>query len=279
VIRERKLVAVPNISATFHDQKGMFRALGHGFATYHGTPVWVKGEPSGVLEVFHRQPFQPDDDWQNFFETLVGQAAIALENAMLFNNLKERNLQLEEAYDHTLEGWAHMLEMRDRETEGHTRRVVDLTLRLARVMGMSEAELVNVRRGALMHDIGKMAIPDEILLKEGPLTGDEWEVMRRHPEYAYRVLGEIDYLKPALAIPYYHHERWDGGGYPHGLKGKEIPLPARIFAIVDVWDALSCERPYHRPMAKAEVMEHIRGEAGKQFDPRLVEEFLKLVEG
>lgn len=178
--------------------------------------------------------------------------------------------------DATIEGWSRALDLRDKETEGHSQRVTELTLRLARSMGISEAELVHVRRGALLHDIGKMGIPDNILLKPDPLTEEEWEIMRLHPVLAYDMLSPIDYLRPALDIPYCHHEKWDGTGYPNGLKGEQILLAARIFAVVDVWDALRSERPYRPGWPENKVIEYIREQAGKHFDPTVVEVFLKM---
>jgi PAS domain S-box-containing protein len=193
-------------------------------------------------------------------------------------SLRKFTFDLEEAYDATLQGWSAALEMRERETAGHSRRVVDLTLELARSFGIKSSELVHIERGALLHDIGKMGIPDSILLKPGPLTDDEWVVMRQHPIYAYRLLSHIPYLLPALDIPYFHHEHWDGNGYPQGLKDKDIPLPARLFAVVDVWDALSSDRPYRPAWTAKAVRTYIENQSGKQFDPEVVRVFLKLVE-
>jgi len=180
------------------------------------------------------------------------------------------------AYDLTLAGWARALDLRDKETEGHSRRVTELTVRLARALRMPEDQIDHARRGALLHDIGKLGIPDRILLKPGPLTEDEWKIMRMHPVYAYEWLAPIEYLRPALDIPHYHHERWDGTGYPSGLAGETIPLAARIFAVVDVWDAMTNDRPYRAALPPAVVREHIRSQAGKHFDPRIVAVFLDL---
>lgn len=186
--------------------------------------------------------------------------------------------QLQEAYDKTIEGWVHALDLRDRETEGHTQRVTGMIEKLARAMGYTEEEITHIRRGALLHDMGKMGIPDEILQKPGPLTDDEWGIMHRHPEMAYRMLSQIKYLDKALTIPYYHHERWDGSGYPHKLKGEAIPLQARMFAVVDVWDALSTDRPYRKKLPRRDVVEYLRKEAGHLFDPQVVAKFLSLME-
>ncbi|MCX6080361.1 MAG: HD-GYP domain-containing protein, partial [Chloroflexi bacterium] len=181
------------------------------------------------------------------------------------------------AYDYTLQGWSNALEMRERETAGHSQRVVSRTLELARVFEIPENEIVHIQRGALLHDIGKMGIPDSILLKPGPLTDDEWAVMRQHPEFAYRLLSNIPFLAPALEIPYCHHEKWDGTGYPRGLAGKDIPLAARIFAVVDVWDALSFDRPYREAWPEADVPIYLKENSGTQFDPAVVEVFIRLV--
>ena len=202
-----------------------------------------------------------------------------LENAMhknddLVANLQKRNKQIRAAYESTLEGWSHALEIRDRETEGHTERVTELTMSIGRQMGFSEEELLHIRRGALLHDIGKLGIPDDILHKPGPLTDEERAVMQTHPQIAVKLLTPIDYLKPALNIPRYHHEKWDGTGYPNKLKGEEIPLEARIFAIIDVYDALSFDRPYRKAWEKQKVLDFIISESGKHFDPRVVEIFI-----
>jgi HD-GYP domain-containing protein (c-di-GMP phosphodiesterase class II) len=195
----------------------------------------------------------------------------------LIDDLQVANRELVQAYDTTLEGWAKALEMRDKETEGHSRRVADLTLRLARRMGIPEPELVHLRRGVLLHDIGKMGLPDQLLRKTGPLTKDEWVEMRKHPLFAEELLAPIPYLRPAMAIPSGHHEKWDGGGYPRGLKGEQIPLAARIFAIVDVYDALLYDRPYRAAWSYQKVLDYLRDQSGGHFDPQGVEAFLALI--
>jgi hypothetical protein len=184
---------------------------------------------------------------------------------------------LEESYHKTLEGWAKALEYRDRETEGHSRRVTSLSVQLASQLGLPESEITDLYRGALLHDIGKMAIPDAILFKPGPLNEVEWELMRMHPVYAKEMLEEIPYLRDAIAIVYYHHERWDGHGYPVGLQGEEIPLTSRIFTIVDHWEALSSDRPYRRALPKEEIVEYIRENSGIIYDPTISEVFLNMM--
>ncbi|MEO8287654.1 MAG: HD domain-containing phosphohydrolase [Chloroflexota bacterium] len=246
------------------------------FAAYSVVPLIAKGQVNGVLEVFHRGPLQVDKEWISFMEALAGQAAIAVDNATLFTDLQHSNMSLAVAYDMTLEGWSRALDLRDEETEGHSRRVTEMTLKLARFMGMSEAALLHIRRGALLHDIGKMGIPDAILLKPGPLTDEEWAIMRKHPTYALELLSPIPFLKPALDIPYYHHEKWDGTGYPGKLKGEEIPFAARIFAIVDVWDALRSDRPYRSALPKEQAYSYIAQQSGKHFDPEVVDAFFRM---
>jgi len=247
------------------------------FTSYYAIPLFSKGTTRGILETYFRKPFSPSADWLDFLHTLAEQAVIAIDNTQLFENLQHTNQELSLAYDTTLEGWGKALELRDKETQGHTSRVTDLTLELARQMGIPEAELVQIRRGSLLHDIGKMGVPDSILHKNGDLTEEERSEMRKHPQYAYDMLYPIEYLRPALDIVYCHHEWWDGSGYPQGLKDEEIPLSARIFAIIDVWDALSSDRPYRKAWDSEKIMEYIRGLSGKQFDPQIVETFFRMI--
>ena len=248
---------------------------GEEFVLHYATPLVVKGFVKGVLELFHRKEFEPETEWLDYYETLATQAAIAIESASLLENLQRSNAELMLAYDATIEGWSRALDLRDRETEGHTQRVAQMALELAEKMGMNSMEKQNLWRGSLLHDIGKMGVPDSILLKPGHLTDSEWEVMRRHPLYAYQMLSPIAYLKHALEIAYNHHEKWDGSGYPRGLKGEEIPLSARIFAVVDVFDALTSDRPYRKAWLHEEVYRFIKEQAGKHFDPQVVRIFLE----
>ncbi len=196
----------------------------------------------------------------------------------MVSNLNQTRKDLVQAYDDTIIGWGKMLDQRDQITQGHTQRVMDLTLHLSRKLGLADEELIHIRRGAALHDIGKLAIPDSILKKNGGLDEDEWEVMRLHPQYAYETLYPIEFLRPALDIPYYHHERWDGSGYPFGLAGEGIPLAARIFAVVDVWDAMTNDRPYHRGQKPQKVMEYIRSYSGILFDPQVVQCFVEMMQ-
>ena len=274
---QQKTIHVPDLH---HGKTGFlnspsFRA--EGFQCYYGVPLVAKGRVRGVMEVFHRSPLAPDADWLEFLETLAGEAAIAVENAVLLKELQRTNFELTLAYNTTIEGWSRALDLRDRDTEGHTQRVTDSAVKLARRLGFTDMELIHVRRGAILHDIGKMAIPDSILLKPGPLTTEEWEIIRQHPRYAYELLAPIPYLGPALDIPRYHHERWDGAGYPHGLKENQIPLPARLFSIVDVYDALTSRRPYRPAWKPDSAVEYLKGQIGKHFDPDVASEFLRML--
>ncbi len=193
-------------------------------------------------------------------------------------NLEEAHQQLLLAYDKTIEGWSRAMDLRDKETEGHTQRVTQLTLKVARLFGINGEELTHIQRGALLHDMGKLGIPDAVLLKPDKLDASEWELMRQHPQMAYEMLYPIEYLRPALDIPFCHHEKWDGTGYPRGLKREEIPLSARIFAVVDVWDALTSDRPYRAAWSKEKTLAHIQEQSGKHFDPKVVEVFSMVIQ-
>lgn len=254
-------------------RNGSALAQAEGFVGYYAAPLIAKGRVIGVLETFHRTVEPRDAEWKEFLLTLAGQAAIAIDNAALFKELQTSNESLREAYERTIEGWAHALALRDMETIEHSRRVTEMTVRLAQALGVADEQLEHVRRGALLHDIGKMGVPDHILGKAGPLDDEEWEIMRRHPAYARDMLTAIDFLYPAIPIPLYHHEKWDGSGYPEGLEGRHIPLEARIFAIIDVWDALTSNRPYRDAWPEDKVAQHLREQAGKHFDPAIVDAF------
>jgi HD-GYP domain-containing protein (c-di-GMP phosphodiesterase class II) len=249
-----------------------------GFISYFATPLVVQGETKGVLEVFHRTRLDANLGGRDFLNTLADQAAIAIANAQLFEGLQHANMDLGLAYDATIEGWSRAMDLRDKETEGHTQRVTEMTLRLARSLRVNESELVHIWRGALLHDMGKLGVPDHILLKPGKLTEAEWVIMRQHPQLAYDMLSPIAYLRSALDIPYCHHEKWDGSGYPRQLVGEQIPLAARLFAVVDVWDALTSDRPYRKKWTKQKARQHILEQSGKHFDPRIVDIFMKYIE-
>uniref|UniRef100_A0A7C4KJ64 HD domain-containing protein n=1 Tax=Anaerolinea thermolimosa TaxID=229919 RepID=A0A7C4KJ64_9CHLR len=251
---------------------------GEGFNSYLAVPLVSDARLIGVCELYHRVGFYADADWLRMLETLAGQAALVVEHLQIFQDLQRLNAELLKAYDDTIAGWSQAMDLRDKETENHTRRVTELTVRLARELGMSEEQIRHVRRGALLHDIGKLGVPDAILSKVDALTAEEWEIMRRHPQMAYEMLSPIEYLRAALDIPYCHHEKWDGSGYPRGLKGEEIPLAARMFALADVYDALTSDRPYRKAWSRARALNYLREQAGKHFDPNLVEVFFSLLQ-
>ena len=263
---EQKIVHVPNLQNRNTDFLRSPHFSSEGFVVYFGVPLTAQNQIQGVLEVFHRASIEPNPDWMNFLEVIGGQAAIALDLVNLTNGLERLNAELVLAYETTLEGWSRALDMRDKETEGHTQRVT--------LMGMTDEEIIHLRRGALLHDIGKMGIPDHILQKADALSEKEWEIMRMHPTFAYDMISPIAYLAPSLDIPYCHHEKWNGSGYPRGLKGDEIPLAARVFAVVDVYDALISDRPYRKAWPEKDAIDYIRAQAGEHFDPRVVEIFI-----
>ncbi len=274
---ERRVVQVPNMADDKEGFAGTPLLKKERFTAYYAAPLVSKGQVKGVLEIYNRSPINADSDWLAFLDMLAGQAAIAIDDAELFEGLQRSNLELTIAYDATIEGWSRALDLRDRQAEGHTLRVAEMTHNLARAAGMPDGDQVHLSRGVLLHDIGKMGVPDSILLKPGPLTDEEWVIMRRHPQLAYDMLSPIKYLVPALDIPYCHHEKWDGTGYPRGLKGEEIPLAARLFAVVDVWDALCSDRPYRAAWPEKKVLDHLKAGSGVHFDPQAVELFLRVL--
>ncbi len=274
---ERQIVNVRDLRTTGDTLTRAPLLRGEDFVTYFAAPLIAKGQVKGVLEVFDRAPLDPDEEWLAFLRLLAGQTAIAIDNAILFSDLERSNVDLSLAYDATIEGWVTALDLRDEETQGHSRRVTEMTEKLAGAMGFSEADLVHVRRGALLHDIGKLSIPDAVLLKMGTLTEEEWGIIRRHPQMAFDMLAPIAYLRPAINIPHCHHEKFDGSGYPQGLKGEQIPLAARIFAVIDVYDALTSARRYRTAWSQEKTLEHIKSLVGTHFDPQVVTSFLSVI--
>jgi len=278
VALERKRIHIPNLAGSAKSDAMPPYLQDENFTSYIGLPLITKGRTLGVLEVFHSSILQPEAEWLEFLDILAGRGAIAIDNAILFENLQKSSAELGMAYDATIEGWLRTLDLRDRETEGHTRRVADMTVQLAYAMGVAKEELIHIHRGAILHDIGKVAIPDDILRKPGPLTEEEWNIMRKHPAIAVEILTPIRYLSPALDIPHFHHERWDGNGYPDKLEGEQIPLSTRVFTVADVYHALVSDRPYRNAWSKQKAIEYIKEQTGKSFDPGVVPEFLKLVQ-
>ncbi|KKL65383.1 hypothetical protein LCGC14_2155530 [marine sediment metagenome] len=283
VAQSKERISIPDLNIYLSDPAnadyiivaGSHLLVDEKFRSYFAFPLVSHSRFLGVIEILNRTVLEPSDEWFDFLETFAAQAAIAIDKASLFSDLQESNIELVRAYDTTIAGWARALDYRDKETEGHSRRVTDMTGVLAEEMGISGEELLHIKRGALLHDIGKMGVPDRILLKQGSLNHEERAVIERHPDISYNLLSPITFLRPAIDIPYCHHEKWDGSGYPRGLEGEDIPLGARIFAIVDVWDALRSDRPYRKAWSREKSLEHIQSLAGSHFDPEVLERFIQ----
>jgi len=274
---EKRTVSVPTLDdqqAGFLLSPGLMREK---FASYYAIPLINKGQVEGVLEIYHRSVLKPAEDWFEFLATLAGQTALAIDSASLFHDLQRSNIDLSMAYDGAIESWSRALEISGREDQEHTQRVAQWTVQLARALHVDEKDWNDLRRGALLHDIGKLAIPESILNKPGPLDDQEWEITKRHPRQAYELLSPIKNLAAALDIPRYHHERWDGSGYPGGLRGEQIPLSARIFAVVDVHDALLSPRSYRPAWTKQAARAYIQEQSGKLFDPLVAKVFLETI--
>ena len=244
---------------------------------YFGIPIIIDNQVEGVLELFNKKQISPSSHWYEYFYLLTSQAEIALRNHSFIKNLEDAKNTISKSYDITIEGWSKAMDLRDHETEGHTKRVTDLAIEFAKELGLPDFEIENIKRGALLHDIGKIGVPDKILLKPGKLTDEEWQIMKKHPVFAYDMLKNSDYLLSSLDIPYCHHEKWDGSGYPRGLKGAAIPLNARIFAFIDVFDAMTSDRPYRKAMNISDVLYYVENQKGKHFDPSLTDKFVNLI--
>ncbi len=276
--REQRTVYLPDLTVEQDKGSAVEPTDQAEFITYLAVPMLAKGQLQGVIELYARQRLSPGAEWLEFLETYADQGAIAIENSQLLRSLERSNVELQRAYDRTIEGWAFALDLKDEETAGHSKRVTEMTVRLARRLGVPAEEILHMQRGALLHDIGKMGIPDNILLKGEELTAEEYELMKRHTIYAYELLSPIEFLRPALDIPYCHHEKYDGGGYPRGLAGKQIPLAGRIFAVVDVFDALTSDRPYRPAWPRERALQYLHAESGRHFDPSVVDAFFAMME-
>jgi GAF domain-containing protein len=248
-----------------------------GFTAYYAAPLIAHGQVRGALEIFRRSPGETDPDWVELLESLAMQGAIAIENTESFQNLQRAHSEMALLCDSSIESWSRAVDLRAREAEGHGERVSELAVRTAEKMGIPSEQIQSVRRGALLHDIGKLGIPDEILWKPASLSEAEWRVVRQHPKFAEHLLAPIDFLRSALDIPKFHHERWDGAGYPFGLSGTDIPLPARIFAVIDAWDSMQARRPFRQAFSETETIEHIKQSAGNRYDPDVVSMFLRIL--
>jgi HD-GYP domain-containing protein (c-di-GMP phosphodiesterase class II) len=274
---ERRTVSTSRLNNQNLGITSSFDLAREEFVSYYAVPLLAKGQIKGVMEIYHRQPMQPAEPWLEFLATLASQAALAIDSSELFQNLQKTGTELGMAYDLAIESWSQALEISGRENSEHTRRVVKLTVELAQHLKVSDTDIVHMRRGALLHDVGNFGVPEAILLKAGPLSAEESALVQEHPRLGARMLQSIPYLAPALDIPRCHHERWDGSGYPDRLQGEQIPLAARIFAVTDVFDALTSSRPYRPAWTKVEAVEYIRQQAGKFFDPTIVKTFLTIM--
>jgi putative nucleotidyltransferase with HDIG domain len=277
VVLEHHAICIPRLTDYPNAKKLLTQYSEEGFIYYYAVPLVAKGQVKGVLEIFYRREFKPEEEWTGFLEALAGQAAIAIDNTTLYSELQRSHLDLTMAYDATLEGLSKILEVREKGTEGHTQRVSELALLLAQKLDIDSSEMLYIRRGAILHDIGKLSIADQILQKPGPLKEEEWVIMRQHPVEAYKFLSTIPNLRSALDIPYCHHERWDGTGYPRGLIGEQIPLAARIFSVLDAWDSMLSARVYRQALPVEQVVTYLKEQSGKQFDPRVVKNFMELI--
>ncbi len=273
----RKTISIYNQEgiASFFQRVHLFRH--EEFVAYYAVPLIVQGEVKGVLETFHRSPFRPSQEWVQFLEALATETAIAINNAELIQRVQRSHLELSIAYDATLIAWAKAVEWHENQPEGSTLQLAETTVQFAQFIGINGTSLQHVRWGALLHDIGKLMIPRQILQKPGTLNETEWEIIRQSPVYAFNLLSTVPLLQSAAMIPYLHHEHWDGSGYPLRLKGDEIPFPARVFSLVNVWDALRSPRTFRKAWSNEQIMAFLQVNAGKMFDPELVPAFMKFL--
>ena len=278
-VANNEIVRISNISRAKNDFARLPDLINEDFVAYVAAPLVLNTQVRGVLELWSRSQINSNAEWLDALEQIAEKGAIALSHVMLVRRLQRSNVDLTQAYDATIDGWSQALELRYYETKGHAVRVVEMAVDFARILGLDDAELVNVRRGARLHDIGMLGIPDSILLKPETLSEEELVSVRQHPMLGYEHLASVEFLRPSLDIVRYHHEKWDGTGYPYGLKGGQIPFSARLFALVDVWDSLRSDRPFRKGWPEEKIKEHIRDRAGKHFDPDLADKFLKLLEG
>ena len=276
-VLDRRILKIPSTDEGENSDPQTRLLAREEFVEHYTIPLTAKGQIKGVLDIFHRAPLEADRDWLDFVEMLGNQAAIAIDNAELFQRLERSNIELGMAYDATIRGWSHALDLRDKETEGHTQRVTEITEKLARRMGLDDEQLIHLRRGALLHDMGKIGVPDSILLKPDKLTAEELFIMQQHPKIAFEMLSKIKYLQKALDIPYCHHEKWDGTGYPQGLQGEQIPLGARLFTVIDIWDALANDRVYRKAWPNEKTLAYIQSISGTHLDPKVVNVFMEMV--
>ncbi|BAJ63914.1 HD domain-containing phosphohydrolase [Anaerolinea thermophila] len=273
----RKTICIydKNGIAPFFQRAHLFR--NEDFIAYYAVPLIAQGEVKGVLETFHRHPFTPSEEWRQFIEALAMETAIAIKNAELLQRIQTSNLELALSYDATLLAWAQVVEWHENQPEGSTLQLAEVAVQFAQSVGINNTDLQHFRQGVILHDIGKLMIPRHVLQKPGPLDETEWEMIRQSPVFAFNLLSKVPLLQAAGMIPYMHHERWDGNGYPLGMRGEEIPFPVRVFTIVNVWDALRSQRPFRKAWHEERIHEFLKENMGKIFDPELVPVFLKFL--
>ncbi len=274
---ERRTISSMDLNARSLGVPASRELAGEGFVSYYAVPLLAKGQVKGILEIYHRSRLDSSETWLEFLAALASRAALAIDSAELFQNLQQTNTELNLAYDSAIAGWSQALEISGRENPEHTRRVLELTMRLAQQLGVNEQELPHIHRGVLLHDIGNLGIPEIILLKTEGLSETERAVVREHPRLAAQMLKSVPYLLPALDIPCSHHERWNGSGYPDGLLGEKIPLAARLFAVVDVYDSMTSSRPYRPALSEQQALEYLAVNSGVLFDPNIVSPFIEMV--
>jgi HD-GYP domain-containing protein (c-di-GMP phosphodiesterase class II) len=270
---EQRPVSIADLTAADGDLGRRDLLHADQFLAYLCMPLLAKGQLRGVFEVFHRAPLAPDAEWLEFLETLAGRAAIAIDNTTLFADLQRSNTELSLAYDSTLEGWARVMDRRAQEPDGHSLRVAETSLLLGQGLRLEPDDLVQLRRGALLHDLGMLLVPESALLRPAALSEAEVALVRQHPAYAHELMQSVGYLHRAAEGVLGHHERWDGSGYPHGLQAEQAPLAARILAVADVWDSLRAPRLYRPPWTDAAARAYLVEQSGKLFDPRVIAVF------
>jgi response regulator RpfG family c-di-GMP phosphodiesterase len=275
-VLDQRRVLVHDVNLAGGDFTQSHLPVDEGIVFYCGLPLVAKGQVKGVLEILHRSPLRPSEDWKNFLDMLASQTAIAIDSLELFEKIQQLNLDLVLAYDTTLEGLGRALDYRQGESEGHTQRVTEMVLDMARALSIRDSDQVNVRRGALLHDIGMLSVPESILFKPAALSEEENNLVRQHPQFANTWLSQAAYLRSSLDIPTCHHEQWDGNGYPHQLSGENIPLAARLFAIVHMWDVLQSDRPYRKAWPREKVIQYLWQQSGVLFDPQVVKAFFEM---
>jgi HD-GYP domain-containing protein (c-di-GMP phosphodiesterase class II)/PAS domain-containing protein len=277
-VLERSIVSIPDLETATESFFKNVLIEQEGFKSYYCVPLVTKGQLKGVMEIFFKQHFQADQEWLEFLGTLAQQSAIAINNAELLNSLQAGQFDLVNAYENALQGWSDSIENQIGGNKGNPQRVVEAAVKIAEKMGMNRTDLANFKRGAMLHDIGNAAIPASLLGKPGALTEDEWQIIRTHPLQARTMLTKSKYLANAMDIPCFHHEKWDGSGYPQGLKAEAIPLAARIYSVADAWDALTSDRPYRKAWSMLKTMKYIHAQSGIAFDPTVVNAFEELLE-